>query len=220
MNRAASDRRAFFDALFNARIARDAVFDPWRQGNGDDAGGNDAPARRARLERHMDVTDPALLLVGEAPGYQGCRISGVPFTSEALLLEGAIPRVGQPNARISARDMPWHEPSATIVWGALYANRVAERTLLWNAFPWHPFNPRDGRLSNRTPTSTELSVGLPILEALLASLPPSTKIAAVGRKAQGLLAQAGCANAACLRHPAFGGATEFRNGLHALVTGN
>lgn len=29
---------------------------------------------------------PRVILVGEAPGYRGCRLTGVPFTSEHLLM--------------------------------------------------------------------------------------------------------------------------------------
>ena len=54
-------------------------------------------------------------------------------------------------ARLSTRARPWSEPSATTVWGTLRELGVAEVTLLWNAFPWHPHKP--GNLqSNRTPS--------------------------------------------------------------------
>jgi uracil-DNA glycosylase len=188
------------------------VFNPWRECDpGTDVAADAPVVRRARLRAHLDC-DPLLLLLGEAAGYQGCHVSGIPFTSERLLLTGAIPRVAAPSARLSTRATPWSEPSATIVWGALHELGLAERTILWNAFPWHPH--RSGALqSNRTPTAAEVALGRPILGALLEAF-PHVHVVAVGRKAETLLGNLGRVEAA-LRHPAMGGAGRFRTGLRS-----
>ncbi|UCG25887.1 MAG: hypothetical protein JSW55_07845, partial [Chloroflexota bacterium] len=55
--------------------------------------------RRANLRLYLSqiaAAGPALLLVGEAPGYRGCRLTGVPFTSEAILLDERIRPFGFP----------------------------------------------------------------------------------------------------------------------------
>ena len=96
------------------------VFNPWR--DADPLDSKDCVyenygvlERRARLRSHFE-TQPTLLLIGEAPGYQGCHFSGVPFTNEKLIIDGAIPRVFSVG-RITTRPRPWCEPSATIVGG-------------------------------------------------------------------------------------------------------
>src|SRR5690606_6746390 len=114
---------------------------------------------RERLAQHLSC-NPAWILVGEAPGYQGCRHTGVAFTSERLLLEGAIPRVSQAIERLTDRRLPFSEPSATIVWKALYALGIAERTIMWNALQLHPVGAA-GDWSNRTPIDAELQHGAP-----------------------------------------------------------
>ena len=154
------------------------------------------------------------MLIGEAAGYQGCKVSGIPFTSERLILEGAIPRIDVPPGRLSSRTRPWSEPSATTVWKTLHAVGIASRTVLWNAYPWHPHKPGT-RHSNRTPARTERLAGVPVLEALL-GLFPGARVFAVGRNAETSLAELGIA-ATGLRHPSMGGAKAFAQQLEAGV---
>jgi uracil-DNA glycosylase len=186
------------------------AFNPWLDHDpGTDALPDAAVARLERLRAFFSVR-PRRLLLGEAAGYQGAHVSGIPFTSERLLLEGAIPRVDIGGARLSTRARPWSEPSATTVWGTLHALGLAQDTWLWNAYPWHPHRP--GMLqSNRPPLPAERRAGLPVLEALLAAI-PGVRCFAVGRSAAASLADLGI-TATLLRHPSMGGATEFRAGL-------
>jgi hypothetical protein len=168
------------------------------------------------LRAHLS-TEAAFVLIGEAAGYQGCKVSGMAFTSERLILEGGIPRVDAPSGRLSSRTRPWSEPSATTVWKTLHALEISSRTVLWNAYPWHPHKP--GILhSNRTPTRTERLAGVPVLKALL-ELFPGARVFAVGRNAESSLTELGIA-ATSLRHPSMGGASAFARQLRAGVTGS
>lgn len=192
------------------------MFNPWKEDCSHDSATNNHVERLHRLARHLDC-DAKLILCGEAPGYQGCRYAGVAFTSERLLLEGAIPRIDPPPAgRLTDRRLPFSEPSATIVWKALYRLGVAEHTILWNAVQLHPF--KEGNVwSNRTPSDAEIALGLPAMR-MIAALYPFAKIVAVGKKAAGLLRGAGIQIAGDVRHPANGGATQFSEQLQAILS--
>ena len=94
-----------------------------------------------RLARYLEErSDAPFLLVGEAAGYRGARISGIAFTSERQLT-GAGPG----------------EATATIVHRALAELDVEEDVLLWNVVPTHPGT----ETSNRAPTRVESPLPLP-----------------------------------------------------------
>ena len=190
------------------------LFNPWRDCCPHDAVGNGPAEKLNRLALHLDC-DPQFILAGEAPGYQGCRYSGIAFTSERLLGEGAIPRIPALTGRLSTRRLPFSEPSATIVWKTLYRLGIEERTILWNAMQLHPYRP-DNLWSNRTPTPSEISLGEPALRMLIEAF-PAAQIVAVGKKSEWLLSEMGIPTAGTVRHPANGGATEFAAGLKSLM---
>lgn len=191
------------------------MFNPWKESCSHDTKINGPEARFERLVRHLDC-NAHLILAGEAPGYAGCRYSGVAFTSERLLLEGVIPRMDTPTGRLSDRHLPFSEPSATIVWKTLYRLGVAEHTILWNSVQLHPFK-KGNVWSNRTPSDAEVALGMPALRILAAAY-PNARIVAVGKKAGGLLRDAGIQIIGDVRHPANGGATQFSEQLQALLS--
>jgi hypothetical protein len=108
------------------------------------------------------------------------------------------------------------EPTATIVWSLLLRLGVRpEEFVLWNAFPWHSFNPRRGMLSNRIPNKSERSAGLAVLKAFL-DLFTCDEIVALGNIAASQLKEL---NIECqrVRHPASGGAKLFRQQIGMIV---
>lgn len=177
--------------------------------------------RRRNLEIYLqEMLDrrPTVLLVGEAPGFRGMRITGVPFTN-LTMLEGPANRFGlfgpgkgyvlPPDAAGIAA-----EPTATVLWQVL--EEVDFLPLLWSAFPWHPHQP--GRpLSNRTPKPSETKLGTSFWQEL-AEMFGVSSIVAVGNVAQHSLQRSGLA-APKIRHPAHGGRSGFKRGLEELLEG-
>lgn len=214
MNSTESRARALVEDM--ATLQLPGCFNPWSDTDPLDAVDDAPQLRRDLLMRHLSIEDPVLILVGEAPGYRGCRFAGVNFSSEQLILDGAIPRIPleQLPGRITSRPIPWKEPSASIVWGVLYRLGVAERTILWNACPLHPMPPGK-RLGNRKPTAGETAAGERYLARLL-QIFPRAKVVAVGRTSEGLLGEMGVTHTG-VRHPAYGGKAEFTAGLSAVI---
>lgn len=188
-----------------------SVFNPYAGMTGE--------TRRANLHRYlvrMAERQPRVLLVGEAPGYRGGRVTGVPFTSEAILLTEPTPfgLFGAAAGFQAAQDgsAPLNEATATILWQTLLAFEMLP--LLWNAFPFHAHQP-DRLHSNRPPKRAELALGQESVRYLLAHY-PIQQVIAVGNKAEDMLAGAGI-RATKVRHPSRGGKTAFSRGLAAAL---
>ncbi len=119
--------------------------------------------RRDRLSAYLEARSGArLLLVAEAPGYRGTRISGIPLTSERQLT-GSGPA----------------EATATIVHAVLAELGIDRDVVLWNVVPTHPGT----ESSNRPPTRAEIEASAPFL----AELADGRRAIAIGRVAHARL---------------------------------
>jgi hypothetical protein len=167
----------FVERLAAAEVG--ATFNFYRDGDG-------AELKRERLAAYLESRGGAsVLLVGEAAGYRGARVSGIPFTSERQL-SGRAPG----------------EASATVVHRVLDELGIAGDVLLWNLVPTHPH--LAGRPdSNRRPTRAEVEAAAPFT----VELARGRRVLPVGRLAQAQL------GGAYVRHPSHGGAVGFRRGL-------
>jgi hypothetical protein len=200
-----------------------AVFNPWWQVDEQNDIGPSAPAiRRKQLRAYLQqrLGKETLALIGEAVGYRGGHFSGIPMTSERLLL-GKQPEVVATLYKSQRTSKPekcpngFSEPTATIVWGMLLRLGLKpDQFVLWNAFPWHSFDSRHGMLSNRMPDKSERAAGLPVLKTFF-ELFPCDQVVALGKVAASGLDQLGIA-AQCVRHPASGGAKLFRHQIVLL----
>ncbi|MBI2984418.1 MAG: uracil-DNA glycosylase [Candidatus Kerfeldbacteria bacterium] len=182
------------------------------------AGNKHNVIRRRNLQLYFGEVErfsPKTLLLGEAPGYQGSRLTGVPFMSEDILLSGVQPlsMFGQKKGYRKTKEFTrvHKEPTATIVWSTLAQFRFVP--LLWSAFPFHPFQP--GRVqSNRAPNQREVELGKDFFQELM-DIFRIKNVVAVGNVAHQTLAAVGMETVK-LRHPSHGGKTEFVRGLARL----
>jgi uracil-DNA glycosylase len=146
--------REFVERLAAADVG--ATFNFYRSGER-------ASLLRERLVRYLDERAGAtILLVAEAPGYRGARVSGIPLTSERQLT-GAGPA----------------EATATVVHRVLAEVGLAGQVVLWNVVPTHPGT----ETANRRPTRDEVEAGLPFVR----SLARGRRVVAVGRVAHAAL---------------------------------
>lgn len=204
------------------------VFNPWRDHDEANDIGIEAPEiRSSNLERYLEARlgKARLLLVAEAPGFRGCKFSGIAMTSERILLgkqpavphEAVFPGEKQRTSLPSIYANGFIEPTASITWSLLLRLGLSpEEFVLWNAFPCHPHK-NDDPLSNRAPAPKELEAAGGILPAML-SMFPTAQVVAVGRIAQRTLAGLGY-TVPNVRHPAMGGATQFRAQVKELLGG-
>lgn len=171
-----------------------------------------------------------ILLIAEAPGFQGARFSGIAMTSERLLFnaqdfvteqdilgqEGLFVRTSHANAcrKQSEKQLGFTEPTATIVWRAIMEANRANEVVLWNTFPFHPYR-EDNPLTNRRPNLGEIGHHADILADLRGLFRANCRIVAIGNVARDHLNSLGVL-APHIRHPANGGAPDFRRDFRAL----
>lgn len=210
----------FFKSLQTIKCKN--VFNPWFSYDIDNDIDSSAPDRRLlQLRQYLSERKKAkYILMAEALGYQGGHFSGIPMTSERILLgkmthksitpqhvfSGIKPdRTSKPSVKING----FTEPTATIVWERLIKSGFDMKDFIfWNAFPWHPYNREKGILSNRTPSDEEFKKGKVVIKKLL-QVTNISKIIAVGKKAKIQLGNMGI-KVPAVRHPANGGAGKFR----------
>lgn len=162
----------------------------------------------------MKKRNPSCLFVGEAPGYRGCLLSGIPFTDEYTLVYNRF--FYQLNSSIKVKiEMdntikPQTETSSRVVWDCL--DQLPEKTipLMWNIYPFHPSTVENTNTNrpNRTPNKAECELGKIILKRLLSCF-EIKQLYAIGRTSEQILKKE-YSDIVYLRHPARGGSSTFK----------
>lgn len=185
------------------------VFNPYRQSENLDN-------LKVYLEQMFALEGPRIMLVGEAPGYKGGRLTGVPFSSGKLYSEIDHPFLKEIAPKLSLNpDTLTAENTASVVWRYLSDKPVIP--LFWNAFPFHP-HPSRIQKKNRGPSVAEIKEGAFYLTELVKAFNPSV-VAGLGRAgtscAQRVLPES---DIRYIRHPSYGGKRDFITGMDSILS--
>lgn len=177
----------------------------------------DAPRRRsealsALLLRACESPVDAIW-IGRDLGYRGGRRTGLALTDDVHFEQHAHrwqvelgptrPTVGGAVA----------ERTAAVIWDMLEG--IDARIFLWNVFPLHPHESGDP-FSNRQHNAIERRAGELLLEQLIQLLRPR-RIVAIGNDAAAAAQRlASSVPVVCVRHPSYGGQTQFQQQVREL----
>ena len=176
-----------------------------------------APARRSEtLVKVLEVASSAgvdSIWVGRDLGYRGGRRTGLALTDD-VHFHAHLKRWGV-NVSRPTKGEPVPERTATVVWNVL--DMIDRPIFLWNVFPLHPHE-EGAPFTNRAHNTQERRAGMEVLRKLVKLLRPK-RIVAIGNDADGVLQQfSEITNTAKVRHPSYGGQTEFIAQMTALYS--
>lgn len=213
------ENEEFFEKLIydlsQENFEGDDVYNQYAPDNADNA------IRRENFRlylQEMYKRQPRFMLLMEAPGYRGCRLTGIPVTSRKVVIEG-LPELemfgkerGYQLTDDEGFENVYGEQSATIVWNTL--SEIGIVPLIWNSFPFHPRKVGNQR-TNRKPRVAETRIGAIYLRRVIDFFKPSV-IIAVGNVAHKTLIEneIGCQK---VRHPAQGGKNDFVAGINMII---
>jgi len=149
--------------------------------------------------------------LGRDLGYRGGRRTGIALTDEFHLtaLQDTFGVFGVVKATTDHE--PIKERTATEVWKILTV--IGQPILLWNVFPFHPFEEGEP-LSNRRHTGQEFDLCRDVLTTVFEWLQPIT-VVALGADAEAAVLNIGrkCER---VRHPSYGGQTDFAREIYKI----
>ena len=186
-----------FDNCFNPYVDRCEIHDHY------DAPNRRAAALSAMLESAARAPIDAIW-VGRDLGYRGGRRTGLALTDD-VHIERHAQRwdfvAERPTIGVAVK-----ERTAAVIWSML--GQIDARIFLWNVFPLHPHE-SDKPFTNRQHNACERRAGEEQLYALIALLRPARIIAIGNDAAVSSNRVADTVPVFCVRHPSYGGQTQF-----------
>ncbi len=176
---------------------------------------SDAPRRRVMalqgLLRAATKTEIDDLWIGRDLGYRGGRRTGLALTDDVHLSVHAT-RWNVSVERATTGSMV-AERTAAVIWSLLAL--ISVPVFLWNVFPLHPHEPGDP-FTNRSHKPHERAAGEELLAELIIMLRPRRLVAIGNDAAKTALRVAGISEVAQVRHPSYGGQTDFVRQVRSL----
>ncbi|MCB4767101.1 uracil-DNA glycosylase [Ancylobacter sp. Lp-2] len=191
------------------------AFNPYSDEDADHDLPGAAATRRDNLRKVIDAsleTGVDSMWIARDLGYRGGRRTGLALTDE-MHLQAYAAMMGVDELSRSTGGPALSERTARVVWDTLSA--VNRKVFLWNVFPLHPHD-AGAPMSNRTHKRSERYATRFLMEWLVDTLRPR-QLVAIGRDAQSALTELGF-EAACVRHPSYGGQSEFIEGISRLYS--
>ena len=176
---------------------------------------DDAPRRRseslrAMLEAAAECSIDSIW-IGRDLGYRGGRRTGLALTDD-VHLHAHAQRWGVSVERPTRGEVV-AERTAAVTWRVL--SRIEVPVFLWNVFPLHPHEKNDP-FSNRSHNARERRAGEELLVQLISLLRPRRLIAIGNDAAVTAYRFAEHHQVAKVRHPSYGGQTQFLRQLREL----
>lgn len=174
----------------------------------------DAPTMRRRNLRSLLAAAASLgidtLWMGRDLGYRGGRRTGLALTDERHLpvMQQVYPGCAPSRSTVGPAVA---ERTAAEIWSALM--RIDKPPLLWNVFPFHPHDVSTP-FTNRKFTSRELKAVDEVNDTLIRWL-RIRRVISIGQDAASYASKFGV-EVHCVRHPSYGGVTDFRAGMGVL----
>ncbi|WP_354200651.1 uracil-DNA glycosylase [Bradyrhizobium sp. JR4.1] len=151
------------------------------------------------------------LWVGRDLGYRGGRRTGLALTDDVHMDLHA--RRWNLSITRPTKGQAVSERTAAVIWSVL--DSIASPVFLWNVFPLHPHEPEEP-FSNRSHNAKERAAGEEILADLVRLLAPK-RIIAIGNDAARSAARISRNQLTIqVRHPSYGGQTEFLTQIKGL----
>lgn len=174
-----------------------------------------APQARADLLVEMLLVavrvDIDSVWIGRDLGYRGGRRTGLALTDDVHI--GAHAERWGLSAKRPTKGEAITERTAAVIWNVL--GQIKVPIFLWNVFPLHPHEP-DNPFSNRSHNSKERRIGEQVLFQLILLLKPRRLIAIGNDAAQTAQRMAKAYEITQVRHPSYGGQTEFLSQVRKL----
>jgi hypothetical protein len=155
---------------------------------------------------------PSTVWLGRDFGYRGGRRTGIALTDE-FHLDDLKSRMSIKSLVRATVGPVMKERTATEVWKAI--SLLRQPPVLWNVFPFHPFEDGDC-FSNRCHTIAEFNSCAVILSIFLDWLKPKI-IVTLGADAYRAVKKLGF-DCVLVRHPSYGGQAEFAEGIRKICS--